>query len=98
MVFALLRLLDQLCKQVFRFCSCHRHAGLIFKIIEFSLISNKFSFAIFSLLIYVSFQASAKSIRERFGFLNLLINASGILSIPDVLQPGTACVISSIRT
>ncbi|XP_059438587.1 uncharacterized protein LOC132171318 [Corylus avellana] len=34
-------------------------------------------------------EASAKSIRERFGFLNLLINASGILSIPDVLQPET---------
>ncbi|KAM3684392.1 hypothetical protein ACB098_11G042100 [Castanea mollissima] len=33
--------------------------------------------------------ASAKSIRERFGSLNLLINASGILSIPDVLQPET---------
>ncbi|GMY33532.1 putative oxidoreductase [Fagus crenata] len=34
-------------------------------------------------------EASAKSISERFGSLNLLINASGILSIPDVLQPET---------
>ncbi|KAL7241392.1 hypothetical protein ACSBR1_014062 [Camellia fascicularis] len=33
--------------------------------------------------------ASAKSIRERYGSLNLLINASGILSIPDVFQPET---------
>ncbi|KAM4071169.1 hypothetical protein ACB094_11G041400 [Castanea mollissima] len=32
-------------------------------------------------------EASAKSIRERFGSLNLLINVSGILSIPVVLQP-----------
>lgn len=28
-------------------------------------------------------------ISERYGVLNLLINASGILSIPDVMQPGT---------
>ncbi|KAM7265282.1 hypothetical protein ACFE04_002965 [Oxalis oulophora] len=34
-------------------------------------------------------EASAKSIRERYGSLNLLINASGILSIPNVLQPET---------
>ncbi|KAF5190462.1 C-factor [Thalictrum thalictroides] len=34
-------------------------------------------------------EASANSIRERYGFLNLLINASGILSIPNVLQPET---------
>ncbi|XP_030551548.1 C-factor isoform X2 [Rhodamnia argentea] len=34
-------------------------------------------------------EASAKSIRDRYGFLNLLVNASGILSIPDVLQPET---------
>ncbi|XP_058071691.1 uncharacterized protein LOC131220857 isoform X2 [Magnolia sinica] len=33
--------------------------------------------------------ASANSIRERYGRLNLLINASGVLSIPDVLQPET---------
>ncbi|THG17006.1 hypothetical protein TEA_026051 [Camellia sinensis var. sinensis] len=35
-------------------------------------------------------EASAKSIRERYGSLNLLINASGILSIPDVFQPETS--------
>ncbi|XP_058071690.1 uncharacterized protein LOC131220857 isoform X1 [Magnolia sinica] len=34
-------------------------------------------------------EASANSIRERYGRLNLLINASGVLSIPDVLQPET---------
>ena len=33
-------------------------------------------------------QESVKSIREKYGSLNLLINTSGILSIPDVLQPG----------
>ncbi|KAG8499022.1 hypothetical protein CXB51_005440 [Gossypium anomalum] len=32
---------------------------------------------------------SARSITERYGSLNLLINASGILSIPSVLQPET---------
>ncbi|GMH01413.1 hypothetical protein Nepgr_003252 [Nepenthes gracilis] len=34
-------------------------------------------------------EATAEYIRERYGYLNLLINASGILSIPDVLQPET---------
>lgn len=34
-------------------------------------------------------EASAEFIRERYGSLNLLINASGILSIPDVMQPET---------
>ncbi|XP_031247566.1 uncharacterized protein LOC116105260 [Pistacia vera] len=34
-------------------------------------------------------EASAKSITERYGSLNLLINASGILSIQNVLQPET---------
>ncbi|OMO83184.1 Short-chain dehydrogenase/reductase SDR [Corchorus capsularis] len=34
-------------------------------------------------------EESAKSITERYGSLNLLINASGILSIPGVLQPET---------
>ncbi|XP_008445830.1 uncharacterized protein LOC103488731 isoform X1 [Cucumis melo] len=34
-------------------------------------------------------KASAKSIEERYGSLNLLINASGILSIPNVLLPET---------
>ncbi|KAL0008956.1 hypothetical protein SO802_010458 [Lithocarpus litseifolius] len=41
------------------------------------------------LTIESTIEASAKSISERFGSLNLLINASGILSIPDVLQPET---------
>ncbi|KAJ4967532.1 hypothetical protein NE237_019381 [Protea cynaroides] len=34
-------------------------------------------------------EASANSIRERYGYLNLLINASGVLSKPEVLQPET---------
>ncbi|XP_077253335.1 NAD(P)-binding Rossmann-fold superfamily protein [Tasmannia lanceolata] len=34
-------------------------------------------------------EASANFIRERYGSLNLLINASGVLSIPDVLHPET---------
>ncbi|KAJ7969209.1 Short-chain dehydrogenase/reductase [Quillaja saponaria] len=41
------------------------------------------------LTIESSIEASAKSIKEKYGHLNLLINASGILSIPDALQPET---------
>ncbi|GLU17494.1 hypothetical protein SLE2022_338580 [Rubroshorea leprosula] len=41
------------------------------------------------LTVETTIEASAKSITERYGFLNLLINASGILSIPNVLQPET---------
>ncbi|XP_008787356.2 C-factor isoform X2 [Phoenix dactylifera] len=33
--------------------------------------------------------ATATSIRESYGSLNLLINASGILSVPNILQPET---------
>ncbi|XP_057972161.1 uncharacterized protein LOC131160470 isoform X2 [Malania oleifera] len=33
--------------------------------------------------------ASAKLIQEQYGSLNLLINSSGILSVPDVVQPET---------
>lgn len=32
-------------------------------------------------------EAAATSVREHYGSLNLLINASGVLSIPDVLEP-----------
>lgn len=45
-------------------------------------------FLLFVCRCYNVFQASAKSIEERYGSLNLLINASGILSIPNVLLPG----------
>ncbi|CAI0546051.1 unnamed protein product [Linum tenue] len=38
-------------------------------------------------------EASAKSIREQYGYLNLLVNASGILSIPNVLQPGSSLYV-----
>ncbi|XP_047333411.1 C-factor [Impatiens glandulifera] len=41
------------------------------------------------LTIESTIQESASSIREKYGFLNLLINASGILSIPDIMQPET---------
>lgn len=34
-------------------------------------------------------EESAESVREKYGSLNLLINAAGILSIPGVLQPET---------
>ncbi|WCJ24370.1 NAD(P)-binding Rossmann-fold superfamily protein [Euphorbia peplus] len=34
-----------------------------------------------------SIEASAMSIKERYGSLNLLINASGILQIPNLLEP-----------
>ncbi|GAB2296768.1 hypothetical protein Dimus_030874 [Dionaea muscipula] len=36
-----------------------------------------------------SIKEAADSIGERYGYLNLLINASGILSIPNILQPET---------
>ncbi|CAK9136384.1 unnamed protein product [Ilex paraguariensis] len=39
------------------------------------------------LTVETTIEESAKSIAERYGSLNVLINASGILSIPDVLQP-----------
>ncbi|OAY31483.2 C-factor isoform X1 [Manihot esculenta] len=41
------------------------------------------------LTIESSIEATTMSIREKYGSLNLLINASGILSIPNVLQPET---------
>ncbi|KAB5534986.1 hypothetical protein DKX38_018072 [Salix brachista] len=41
------------------------------------------------LTIESTIEASAKFTREKYGSLNLLINASGILSIPNVLQPET---------
>ena len=75
----------------FFFGSCQWYGTLIVEIIEFPFISNKFSICYLPWY-YVTIQESAKSIRERFGSLNLLINGSGILPIPDVLQPGTACV------
>ncbi|KAL3654611.1 hypothetical protein CASFOL_001596 [Castilleja foliolosa] len=34
-------------------------------------------------------EATAKSVQDKYGYLNLLVNASGILSIPNVLQPET---------
>ncbi|KAK4440283.1 Benzil reductase ((S)-benzoin forming) IRC24 [Sesamum alatum] len=34
-------------------------------------------------------EEAAKSVKDKYGYLNLLINASGILSIPNVLRPET---------
>ncbi|KAL6546273.1 hypothetical protein OROMI_021994 [Orobanche minor] len=34
-------------------------------------------------------EATSKSLQDKYGYLNLLVNASGILSIPDLLQPET---------
>ncbi|VFQ63576.1 unnamed protein product [Cuscuta campestris] len=41
------------------------------------------------LTIESSIEASANAVRDKYGSLNLLINASGILSIPNVLFPET---------
>lgn len=45
-----------------------------------------------SFVYFIIFQASALSIKDTYGHINLLINASGILSIPRVLQPGKYAV------
>ncbi|KAL0352739.1 UNVERIFIED_CONTAM: C-factor [Sesamum angustifolium] len=34
-------------------------------------------------------EEAAKSVKDKYGYLNLLVNASGILSIPNILQPET---------
>lgn len=34
-------------------------------------------------------EETAKSVKDKYGSLNLLVNASGILSIPNILQPET---------
>ncbi|KAF2317942.1 hypothetical protein GH714_041265 [Hevea brasiliensis] len=56
-------------------------------------LKNKFSERLnilqLDLTIESSIEASAMSIRENYGSLNLLINASGILSMPNVLLPET---------
>lgn len=36
----------------------------------------------------MDFQETAKSVKDKYGALNLLVNASGILSVPNILQPG----------
>jgi len=46
------------------------------------------SILILKICIFIIFQASALSIKETYGRLNLLINASGILSIPEIIHPG----------
>ncbi|XP_027363426.1 uncharacterized protein LOC113870984 isoform X2 [Abrus precatorius] len=51
--------------------------------------SDRLSILPLDLTVESSIEASALSIKQTFGRLNLLINASGILSIPGVLQPET---------
>ncbi|KAL2494019.1 NAD(P)-binding Rossmann-fold superfamily protein [Forsythia ovata] len=41
------------------------------------------------LTIESTIEEAAKCVREKYGCLNLLVNSSGILSIPDLLQPET---------
>lgn len=41
------------------------------------------------LTIESTMEETTKCLREKYGYLNLLVNASGILSIPDVLKPET---------
>ncbi|XP_057433327.1 uncharacterized protein LOC130726114 [Lotus japonicus] len=51
--------------------------------------ADRLSILQLDLTVESSIEASALSIKETYGHLNLLINASGILSIPEVLQPET---------
>lgn len=51
--------------------------------------SERLSILPLDLTIESTIEATAMSITERYGFINLLINASGILSIPNVMQPET---------
>ena len=39
-------------------------------------------------ILFLPLQAAAASIQETHGSLDLLINSTGILSIPNVIQPG----------
>ncbi|RVW40824.1 C-factor [Vitis vinifera] len=57
------------------------------------LVFDCFLWSILSPLIYLHISGISNSIRERYGSLNLLINASGILSIPNILQPGFIALI-----
>ncbi|KAK1419296.1 hypothetical protein QVD17_28461 [Tagetes erecta] len=41
------------------------------------------------LTIETTIEETARAVKETYGRLNLLVNASGILSIPDVIQPET---------
>ncbi|KVH93585.1 Glucose/ribitol dehydrogenase, partial [Cynara cardunculus var. scolymus] len=56
-------------------------------------LKNKFSERLhiqrLDLTIESTIEESAKAIGETYGHLNLLVNASGILSIPDVIHPET---------
>ncbi|XP_012075521.1 C-factor isoform X2 [Jatropha curcas] len=56
-------------------------------------LKNKFSDRLnilqLDLTVESSVEASAMSIKEKYGALNLLINASGVLSVPNVMQPET---------
>lgn len=51
--------------------------------------SDRLNILPLDLTVESTIQAAAMSITETYGIVNLLINASGILSIPDVMQPET---------
>ncbi|XVF86101.1 hypothetical protein PTKIN_Ptkin18bG0014200 [Pterospermum kingtungense] len=51
--------------------------------------AERLNILLLDVTIETTIEESAKFITERYGSLNLLINASGILSIPSVLQPET---------
>ncbi|KAK9070894.1 hypothetical protein SSX86_009462 [Deinandra increscens subsp. villosa] len=56
-------------------------------------LKNKFSERLqiqrLDLTVESTIEESARAIRERYGYLNLVVNASGILSKPDVIHPET---------
>ncbi|KAH6758872.1 hypothetical protein C2S51_019107 [Perilla frutescens var. frutescens] len=56
-------------------------------------LKNKFSDRLdvhqLDLTIDSTIEETAKSVKDKYGSLNLLVNASGILSVPNVLQPET---------
>ncbi|KAJ8544665.1 hypothetical protein K7X08_017248 [Anisodus acutangulus] len=69
--------------------TCRNHSGAT-GLLE---LKNKFPERLdihpLDLTVESTIEDSAKSIRDKYGSLDLLINASGILSIPNVLQPET---------
>lgn len=60
-----------------------------FVILKFIGSCIRFSSMSWILLFNFLIQDSANVIRDKYGVLNLLINTSGVLSIPNVLHPGT---------
>ncbi|KAI4343112.1 hypothetical protein MLD38_027650 [Melastoma candidum] len=63
-----------------------KSSGLISLRSEFS---NRLSILPLDVTDESTIKATSEAVNDQFGSLNLLVNASGILSIPDVLQPET---------